>query len=215
MLSAVKLCQSVSISGPVATAKPRSAKISASSSITCDTGCTEPFGASGAGSVWFVSELTDVRASVIRLPLSTAASLSGSVTPSAPPGGTITATVQAAANGPDDLGAPVVTLAADPNETILAVTGPAGWTCPAPTGQPGGAVVCRGARLAAGETAAFTATMFVSSTATAGSVLTAKATLEGSTPLAAPVPVVDLPTTVTGATTPTAPSTPLVPAFTG
>ena len=51
MLSAVKLCQSSSISGPVATVKPRSAKISASSSITWLTGCTEPRGASAAGSV--------------------------------------------------------------------------------------------------------------------------------------------------------------------
>ena len=42
MLSAVKLYQSSSISGPVATAKPRSAKISASSSITWLTGCTVP-----------------------------------------------------------------------------------------------------------------------------------------------------------------------------
>jgi hypothetical protein len=39
MLSAVKLCQSSSISGPLATAKPMSAKISASSSITCRWGC--------------------------------------------------------------------------------------------------------------------------------------------------------------------------------
>ena len=42
MLSAVKLCQSSSISGPSATAKPRSAKISASSSITWLTGWTDP-----------------------------------------------------------------------------------------------------------------------------------------------------------------------------
>ena len=45
MLSAVKLCQSSSISGPVATEKPRSAKISASSSITWLTGWTLPCGA--------------------------------------------------------------------------------------------------------------------------------------------------------------------------
>ena len=51
MLSAVKLCQSSSISGPVATEKPRSAKISASSSITWLTGWTEPLGAAGAGKV--------------------------------------------------------------------------------------------------------------------------------------------------------------------
>ena len=49
MLSAVKLCQSSSISGPVATAKPMSAKISASSSITWLTGWTEPLGAFGRG----------------------------------------------------------------------------------------------------------------------------------------------------------------------
>ncbi len=42
MLSAEKLCQSSSISGPVATAKPRSAKISASSSITWLTGWMLP-----------------------------------------------------------------------------------------------------------------------------------------------------------------------------
>ncbi len=95
--------------------------------------------------------------------------------------------------------------------TGLSVTGPAGWTCPAPSGQPGGAVVCRGARLSAGETAVFSVTMFVSATATPGSVLTAKAALEGSTPLVSPVPVVALPTTVTGGSTPT----PLVPVFTG
>ena len=49
MLSAVKLCQSSSISGPVATEKPRSAKISANSSITWLTGWTLPFGAWGHG----------------------------------------------------------------------------------------------------------------------------------------------------------------------
>ena len=119
--------------------------------------------------------------------------------------------MQAAANGPDDLGAPAVTVAADPNETILSVAGPTGWTCPTPSGQPGGAVVCRGARLTVGETAVFSVTMFVSATATPGSVLTAKAALEGSTPLVSPVPVVALPTTVTGGSTPT----PLVPVFTG
>ena len=51
MLSAVKLCQSSSISGPVATAKPMSAKISASSSITWLTGWMVPRAAIGAGSV--------------------------------------------------------------------------------------------------------------------------------------------------------------------
>ena len=51
MLSAVKLYQSVSISGPVATANPRSAKISASSSITWLTGWTVPTGGMSAGSV--------------------------------------------------------------------------------------------------------------------------------------------------------------------
>jgi hypothetical protein len=50
MLSAEKLCHSSSISGPVATEKPRSAKISASSSITWLTGWTVPFGTSRAGS---------------------------------------------------------------------------------------------------------------------------------------------------------------------
>jgi hypothetical protein len=49
MLSAVKLCHSSSISGPVATEKPKSAKISASSSITWLTGWTVPRGVSGAG----------------------------------------------------------------------------------------------------------------------------------------------------------------------
>ena len=51
ILSAVKLCQSSSISGPSATANPISAKISANSSMTWLTGCTVPRGASGAGSV--------------------------------------------------------------------------------------------------------------------------------------------------------------------
>src|SRR3954469_12909739 len=50
MLSAVKLYHWVSISGPSATAKPRSAKISASSSMTWLTGWTVPCGISGAGS---------------------------------------------------------------------------------------------------------------------------------------------------------------------
>ena len=50
MLRAVKLCHWSSISGPSATAKPRSAKISASSSITWLTGWTDPCGISGAGS---------------------------------------------------------------------------------------------------------------------------------------------------------------------
>ena len=45
MLSAVKLYHCVSISGPSATEKPRSAKISASSSITWLTGWTVPCGA--------------------------------------------------------------------------------------------------------------------------------------------------------------------------
>ena len=50
MLSAVKLYHWVSISGPSATVKPRSAKISASSSITWLTGWTVPWTLSGAGS---------------------------------------------------------------------------------------------------------------------------------------------------------------------
>ena len=50
MLSAVKLYHWVSISGPSATEKPRSAKISVSSSITWLTGWIEPVGLSGAGS---------------------------------------------------------------------------------------------------------------------------------------------------------------------
>ena len=49
MLSAVKLYHWVSISGPSATEKPRSANISASSSITWLTGWTVPADAFGRG----------------------------------------------------------------------------------------------------------------------------------------------------------------------
>ncbi len=63
MLSAVKLCQSSSISGPVFTAKPRSAKISASSSITWLTGWMLPLGRAGAGSVRSSVSVASLRSS--------------------------------------------------------------------------------------------------------------------------------------------------------
>ena len=63
MLSAVKLCQSSSISGPSATAKPRSAKISASSSITWLTGWTVPLGISWAGSDRSIVSVASLRSS--------------------------------------------------------------------------------------------------------------------------------------------------------
>src|SRR5574338_380652 len=63
MLSAVKLYHWVSISGPSATEKPRSAKISASSSITWLTGWTVPRGASGAGSDRSIVSVASLRSS--------------------------------------------------------------------------------------------------------------------------------------------------------
>src|SRR5438270_7322997 len=63
MLSAVKLYHWVSISGPSATEKPRSAKISASSSITWLTGWTVPLRLAGAGRERSIGSVASLRSS--------------------------------------------------------------------------------------------------------------------------------------------------------